>query len=167
MTGSALARTAAWVPPLAALWWIVTEGRGGSWGVGAPVVLLAALTAAAVLPAPRRWIRPAALPRFLLFFGAQSIRGGVDVARRVLSPSMRLAPGFLTHRTFLPEGAPRVLLADVVSLLPGTVTVDLDGDHLRVHALEAGSAVHQELRAVEDRVAALFGLARPGAEGRP
>lgn len=167
MTRSSLARAAAWVPPLAALWWIVSEGRTASWGVGAPVVLLASLTAAAVLPAPRGWIRPAALPRFLLFFAHQSIRGGVDVARRVLSPSMRLAPGFLTHRTFLPEGAPRVLLADVLSLLPGTVTVDLEGDRLSIHALEAGPTSLRELRAVEDRIAALFGLVRPPAEERP
>ena len=162
MSGTLLARASAWILSLAALWWIVTEGRPGSWGVGIPVVLLAALTALAVTPT-RRWrIRPAGLARFLVHFLVGSVRGGVDVARRVLSPRMRLAPGFLTYRLSLPEGAPRVLLADAISLMPGTLTVDLVGEELHLHALDAGPGLAGELAELERRVGEVFAAAPGG-----
>jgi multicomponent Na+:H+ antiporter subunit E len=146
---------------MAIAWWAVSEGRPGSWGVGAPVVLAAATLAAAVVPAPRHRVRPLPLLRFLGTFAARSARGGLDVARRALSPSMPLDPGFLEIRTALPEGGARVLLADVVSLLPGTVTVDLEGDRLLLHALETGPQVEREVRDLERQVAELLGLPAP------
>lgn len=155
---STLLRAAAWTPPLALAWWVVVEGRPGSWVVGAPVVALAALVAAAVIPAPRRGVRPLALLAFAGAFAAESVRGGWDVARRAWAPTPRLAAGFASVRTRLPEGAARVLLADVVSLLPGTLTVDLVGEVLEVHALEVGPGLEAEVRALERRVAALLGV---------
>lgn len=166
MSGTLLARASAWILSLAALWWIATEGRPGSWGVGIPVVIMAAFTATAVTPAPRWRIRPLGLARFLGHFLAGSVRGGVDVARRVLSPTMRLAPGFLTHRLSLPEGAPRVLLANVISLMPGTLTVDLVGEELHLHALDAGPDLAGELGELERRVGDVFAsVPVPGEEG--
>lgn len=155
-------RAAAWLAPLAAAWWVVSEGRPGSWGVGAPVVLAAAAIAGAVVPWPRRLVRPLGLVRFLGFFAVQSLRGGLDVSRRALSPSRPLAPGLVELRTRLPEGAARVLLADVTSLLPGTLTVDLEGDRVLVHGLDAGPALEAGFRALEARVADLLGLPAPG-----
>jgi len=155
-------RAAAWLPVTAALWWIAVEGRPGSWGVGLPVALAAALAAAAIPPAGRS-IRLLPLLRFLAYFAYQSVKGGVDVARRALSPSLPLAPGFAELSTDLPAGAPRVLFADTVSLLPGTLTVDVDGPRVLVHGLDAGEALHADARALEARVAALF---RPVEEER-
>lgn len=162
--GVLAARSLGWLGPLAAGWWVVSEGRPGSWGVGIPTVAVAALVAAAVVPLPDRWPRPSALPRFLLAFLAGSLRGGVDVSRRVLSPSLPIDPGLATFRLRLPEGAPRVLLADVLSLLPGTVTVDLDGDRLVVHGLDRGPSLEAGVRELEHRVADLFGLPLPPGE---
>ena len=157
-------RAAAWLLPMAAAWWIVVEGRPASWGVGVPVVFASAALAGAVIPWPRRLVRPVALARFVGYFGVESVRGGLDVARRALSPAMPLAPGFIVLRTRLPEGAARVLLADVTSLLPGTVSVALDGDRMLVHGLDAGPGLEADFRALEVRIAELLGLAPP--EGR-
>lgn len=143
---------------MALVWWVVIEGRPGAWGVGVPTVLAAAAIAALAFPAPRRWPRPLALLRFAGFFAVQSLRGGWDVARRTLSPSMPLSPGFAEVRTSLPEGAARVLLADVISLLPGTLTVDLRGDLIELHGLDLGPGLAAEVRDLERRVAALYGL---------
>jgi multicomponent Na+:H+ antiporter subunit E len=149
---------------MALVWWAVSEGRPKSWALGAPTVLLAAGLSAWLIPAPRRFVRPLPLLRFLGGFVVRSARGGLDVARRALSPSMPLSPGFLEVRLSLPEGAGRFLLADVLSLLPGTVTVDLEGDRLLLHVLEAGPEVEREVRDLEGRVADLLGL--PGPEVR-
>lgn len=148
-----LATSAAWAVPLAVTWWAVSEGRAGSWGVGLPVVAAAALVAAALLPLPRRLPRPAPLARLAGWFVIESARGGADVARRALSPSLPIDPALVELRTTLPEGAARVLAADAVSLLPGTVTVDLDGDRLLLHALDAGGT-ERGFRALEARIAA-------------
>ncbi len=151
------ARAAAWTPPMALGWWVMVEGRPGSWGVGAPVALAAAVVAALVVPPPRRWPNPLALLGFAAFFAVQSLRGGWDVALRALSPAMPLSPGFAELRTTLPEGAARVLLADVISLLPGTLTVELEGDLIRLHGLDLGPGLEAGVRELERRVAALHG----------
>jgi len=157
-----VARTAAWSLPLAGAWWAFCEGRPGSWGVGAPVVAVAAALAGALLPLPRARPRLGPSLRLAGWFVAESIRGGVDVARRALSPRLPLAPDLVELRTSLPEGAARVLLADAVSLLPGTVTVDLDGDRVLLHALDA-AGTERGFRELEARICA----ALPGGGERP
>jgi multicomponent Na+:H+ antiporter subunit E len=156
-------RLAAWSLAGAAAWWIASEGRPGSLGVAIPTVLCAAAVATALVPWPARWLRPVALLRFAGFFLAQSARGGLDVARRALAPSLPIEPELLELTTRLPPGGARVLLADATSLLPGTLAVDLDGDRVLVHALAGGPAVTADFRALEDRVAALLGLPPPEA----
>lgn len=153
--------SAAWAVPLAGAWWAFSEGRPGSWGVGAPTVAVAALVAGATLPLPRARPRLAAALRLGAWFVAESVRGGLDVARRALAPSLPLRPALLELRTTLPEGAARVLLADAVSLLPGTVTVDLQGDRVVLHALDA-AGTERGFRELEARIRA----ALPG-EGAP
>jgi multicomponent Na+:H+ antiporter subunit E len=128
-----------------------------------PTVALAAAIAAASLPPARHALRAGPALRFAGYFAAQSLRGGLDVARRALSPRLPLDAGLVELRTTLPEGAPRVVLADAVSLLPGTATVDLTGDRILVHGLDAGPALERDFRDLEGRVADLFGLPRGGA----
>lgn len=58
----------------------------------------------------------------------------------------------------MPPGLPRVFMANTVSLLPGTLSVELDEEHLRVHVLDQTGAFASELAMIEVRVARLFGL---------
>jgi multicomponent Na+:H+ antiporter subunit E len=155
-----IAMSAAAALPLAVAWWALVEGRPASWGVGGPVVALAAALAAALRGPARHRVRWGPALRFGGWFLAQSIQGGLDVARRALSPSLPLDAGLVELRTTLPEGAPRVLLADATSLLPGTSTVDLDGDRVLLHGLDVGPGLERDFRALEARVAELFGLER-------
>jgi len=162
-TPGVVPRLAAWSLAGAAAWWIASEGRPGSLGVAIPTVLCAAAVAAAFVPWPGRLVRPLPLLHFAGFFLVQSARGGLDVARRALAPSLPIEPALLEFTTRLPPGGARVLLADVTSLLPGTLSVDLDGDRVLVHALAGGPAVTADFRDLEVRVAALLGLPPPGS----
>jgi multicomponent Na+:H+ antiporter subunit E len=157
-----VATSAAWAVPLAAIWWAFSEGRPGSWGVGIPTVALAAVAAAATVAPARHRVRWGPALRFAGWFVGQSLRGGLDVARRALSPALPLDAGIVELRTSLPEGAPRVVLADATSLLPGSATVDLEGDRILIHALDA-RAVERDFHDLEARVAELFGIERGGA----
>lgn len=147
------------------LWWVLTEGYPGAWGLGAPIVLLAILTTL-LLPSGGDWNwRPAGLARFLPFFLLQSLRGGIDVARRALHPQRPLTPGMFEFRLRLPASPARIFFANTVNLLPGTCIASLQDQLLRVHVLDASLPVAAALRQVEERVAALFGLSLSAAGG--
>ena len=138
------------------LWWSLTEGDLSKWWIGALVI--AAATAASLALQPVIGWRPVGLIRLLPFFLRQSILGGVDVARRALHPRLPLDPVFLECHLRLPAGPARVLLANTMSLLPGTVSVELREDRLRLHVLDQAMPAVATLRALEERIAALFGL---------
>ena len=140
----------------ALLWWVLTQGAINSWLVGAPVVLLAVIASGWLLPAIS-WSLPG-IVRFIPFFLWRSLYGGVDVARRALHPKLPISPGLFDYRWRLPPGLPRVFMANTVSLLPGTLSAELDEEYLCVHVLDQSGDFIPELSIVEERVASLFGL---------
>lgn len=141
----------------ALLWWIVTDGAG-SWTFGIPVIALAVVASHRLQQTRGPLPRPLALLRFIGFFLHQSLRAGIDVARRALSPGLRLAPAMIEFRLQLPAGRPRILLVDTLSLLPGTLSVELGDDRLCLHVLDARLPIEAEVRAVECHIAAVFGV---------
>ena len=140
----------------ALLWWVLTEGAPNSWLVGVPVVLLAVLASEALLPGVS-WSLHGAV-RFVPFFLWHSLHGGVDVARRALHPRLPISPELFDYRWRLPPGLPRVFMANTVSLLPGTLSAEMDEEYLRVHVLDQTGNFVSGLAVVEARVARLFGL---------
>jgi multicomponent Na+:H+ antiporter subunit E len=153
----------------AALWWVVAEGRS-AWEFGMPAAALAALASLALQPTSRRHARPLAALRLLRFFLWRSLLGSIDVAGRALRPRMPLRPAFEQHALRVATPGARVLLVDLVSLMPGTLGVALQGDVLLLHVLDTRLPVERDLRRLEQLVAALFGAAlpepaRPAADG--
>jgi multisubunit Na+/H+ antiporter MnhE subunit len=79
-----------------------------------------------------------ALVRYVLALLRDIILSGLDVARRVLSPDMRLKPGIIAVSTQDPEQDPTVLAmsANYISLTPGELVVEVKDNHLMfVHCL--------------------------------
>lgn len=150
----------------ALVWWALSEGDPRALWFGLPMVALATLASLWLQPPRRLRIHPVALIRFLAYFAHHSLRGGVDVARRALDPRLPLAPGILEYRLRLPRGPVRVFLADTLSLLPGTLSVELAGDSLTLHVLDEGLPVNRYIGELEERIAQLFGhpLLHPAAE---
>lgn len=142
---------------LAVLWWAVAEGAGAAWPFAVPVVLAAA-AASLRLQGARPWrMRPLAAARMAAWFLRRSLVAGSDVALRALGRRPRLAPAFVTLRTRLQGTPARVLLANALSLVPGTLTTALDGAELHLHVLDRHAPAERELRELEDHIAALFG----------
>jgi multicomponent Na+:H+ antiporter subunit E len=99
------------------------------------------------------------MARFLPFFLWQSLRGGIDVARRALHPRLPLAPLLLDYPLRLPDGPACTFLANTVSLLPGTLSADLENGCLTVHVLDGSQPdVSAELQSLEALIADLFGV---------
>jgi multicomponent Na+:H+ antiporter subunit E len=151
---------------LAALWWALTGGAAGSWVVGVPVVILATLASQALWRRRTGWLSPLALLHFAVYFLRESLRGGLDVGRRALAPSLPLRPGLVTLRSRIPPGPAEVFLVNCLSLLPGTLSVDLRGAVLTLHVLDQDMPVETETRELESHIAAIFRLPLETA-GRP
>ena len=79
---------------------------------------------------PRRWLYLLIyLPYFLWF----CIRANFDVALRVLHPDVLIRPGIVKVRTTLTNEMARTFLANSITLTPGTLTVEMDGQDFYVH----------------------------------
>lgn len=142
------------------LWVLLSGGEAASWIIGAPMVLAATCISLALWRGP-----PLSLFHLLLFapwFVRQSLAGAVDVAIRALRPALPLAPGIIRYTVRLPEGASRVALANVISMLPGTLSADLDENRLVIHALDAEQDLEAMVRDLEPRIAGVFSVALPG-----
>jgi multicomponent Na+:H+ antiporter subunit E len=140
----------------ASLWWLLSDGAPGSWLIGIPAVL-AAGWAACRLGIGERWtISASGVMRFLPLFLWESLRGGIDVARRTLAPRLRIQPGFILYRTGLQQPGARVLFANCICLLPGTLAADLQHNQLRVHMLDAALDPQVELQRLERAVALIY-----------
>ncbi|HVL36898.1 MAG TPA: Na+/H+ antiporter subunit E [Burkholderiales bacterium] len=139
----------------AALWWVIAEGEG--WLFGVPLIAAAA-AASVALQGARVWrLRPVAALRMALWFLGRSLVAGVDIALRALRPRLPIAPGTITVTTRLTDPAARVLFADALSLVPGTLSTSLSGAELRLHLIDRAMPVERDLRALEAHIAALFG----------
>lgn len=138
------------------VWYALDGADGLAWGL--PFALCAVAVALWLAPPSAHPLRLRALPGFALYFVLESLRGAADVAWRAMHPRMPLQPALESCALRVPAGAPRTLLVSCVSLLPGTLSAELDAEAnlLRVHVL-AGAA-EPGLRVLEARIASLYGL---------
>lgn len=147
-----------WIITLGLLWTAINPGDLHSWLVGIPVVALASAAALRLhSPVPRRYSLLGAM-RLATFFVAQSFRGGWDVAKRALSPAMPLNPAMLNYPLRLRDELAQVLLVNLNSLLPGTLSADLANGVVTIHVLDAGPETFADMQTLEERVAGLFSI---------
>lgn len=85
------------------------------------------------------------------------IKANVEVARVILHPRLPIRPKLLVFRTTLEHDLARVLVANSITLTPGTVTIDLVGDEYLVHALLPESAGAVTGGILQNVVAPIFG----------
>lgn len=138
----------------AGAWAALSEGDPASLVVGVPAVAFAvAVSLGAEAPPP---VRPVALARFVPFLLGEMLASAWYVASRVLRPRPRLDPGLVIYPLRLRSTSARAFFMNVVTLTPGTLSADLDGERLSVHALDRGSDVVGALAALEARVALIF-----------
>lgn len=166
---------------LAALWWVLTEGRSGYAVYGllsVPLVLLASLLlvpAGRAAVGPRPEPRPAHLARRAAgtltlagWYAWQITRGAVDVAQRLLRREVDISPVVVELRTRLPDGAARELAVGMYGLMPGSLVADTDGDRLWLHSLDPQLGPTRQWRDLEDRLARAAGIPLPaGAPAGP
>lgn len=70
---------------------------------------------------------------YLFVFIWECIKANFDVAYRVLHPAMPIRPGIVKVRTTLKSDLAKTLLANSITMTPGTITIDIIGDYLYIH----------------------------------
>lgn len=128
------------------VFWLALTASFKPWdlGVGLLLSVLLGLWAARSLwadDAPvltwRQALRFAAYVPWLI---KEIIKAALGVAEVVLSPRMPIDPRVIGHRVVFKRPVCNVALANSITLTPGTLTVDVDGDITYVHCLNEGFA---------------------------
>ena len=65
---------------------------------------------------------------YFFVFSWYVLKGGMDVVYRVLHPTMPIHPGIVRVRSNLETDTGRIVLANSITLKPGTLTVDVTTD---------------------------------------
>ena len=76
---------------------------------------------------------------FLVVFFKELIKSNLDVAIRVLTPSLPIKPGIVEVKTKLKSKIGRIFLANSITLTPGTFTIEIYEDSLFIHWIDVKS----------------------------
>lgn len=116
-------------------------------GIG--VALIAALLVGRYLPIRIGALNPLRIVKAIVYlpiFFWKMVEANVKLALVVLSPSLPIAPSIVKGRTTLASGEGKLFLTSSITLTPGTLSVDVDGDEVYVHCVTArdGEREHTE-----------------------
>ena len=77
---------------------------------------------------------------YWFWLGGQIIKSSIDVTRIVLHPKLPVSPTLIELKSESDELFDVVNLANSITLTPGTLSVDVDNNIIKVHALTRASA---------------------------
>ena len=83
------------------------------------------------------------------------VKANIDVAKRVLNPSLHISPCMVRIKATQKTDLTRVIFANSITLTPGTVSVELVGDDILVHALTREAAEDVQSGDMDRRVTSL------------
>jgi multicomponent Na+:H+ antiporter subunit E len=73
---------------------------------------------------------------YIPYFIKELIKSNFDVAGRVISPRLPINPGIVKVKTKLKSKLGRLVLANSITLTPGTMTVESIGDYFYIHWID-------------------------------
>ena len=120
------------------VWWALTWTMDPiTLGVGVVVAAGIALFLSELFPpdlvvlfTPRRFFW---LLVYIPYFSYYVLKANLDVLYRVLHPDLPINPGIVKVRTGLTTDLGKTFLANSITLTPGTLSVDIEGEYLYVH----------------------------------
>lgn len=96
----------------------------------------------------------------LLFW--EIIKANWDVFKRVLAPSFPVSPRIVDFESYLESDMARTVLANSITLTPGTVTVDIQGSRYFIHCLHEDFTEDPGSGRLQRMTAWLFAEGPPG-----
>ena len=87
----------------------------------------------------------------------QIVLANIDVAKRVLDPRMPIQPGYVSFKSYLKSDMSKMVLANSITLTPGTITVDIDGGNtFLIHSIATAPGDDLLEGTMERKVAHVF-----------
>ncbi|MBM7558442.1 Na+/H+ antiporter subunit E [Marinitoga litoralis] len=91
------------------------------------------------------------IPKLFIFvfayvpvFIAEMIKANIDVAARVLNPSLPLNPGIVKVPTNLKSNVGKLTLANSITLTPGTLSLEADDENIYIHWIDVKGETPEE-----------------------
>ena len=81
---------------------------------------------------------------YIFIFLWECIKANFDVAYRVLHPAMPIKPGIVKVKLGIKTDLARTMLANSITMTPGTIAVDVVGDVMYVHWIYVSSEDPEE-----------------------
>lgn len=88
----------------------------------------------------------------------QIILSALNVTKIILNPSLPISPTLTRVKMSQRSDVARVTYANSITLTPGTISVDLEGDEILVHAITSENASDVEAGEMDARVAKFEGV---------
>lgn len=133
-----------------ALWLLLNGVSAGQAVLALLIGISAPLLTRKLTPHSARVKKPMVIARLMVVVCYDIIRANIDVARRILGPEAAIRPAFFWYPLTLTSAHGISTLAAIITMTPGTLTVDVSPDRqrLRVHAfhLDDEAAVIDEIR---------------------
>jgi multicomponent Na+:H+ antiporter subunit E len=86
---------------------------------------------------------------YIFIFIWQLILANIDVAKRVLSPSLPINPGIVKVKTGLKSPLAKVMLTSSITLTPGTLSLNVQDDEIFIHWIDVkGNDVESASKAI-------------------
>ncbi len=96
-------------------------------------------------------------PGYFLWLAKEIVVANIDVSKQILKPRLDIQPRVIRVKPSQHNELGMVIYANSITLTPGTVTIDIDGGEMVVHALTAASAADLQSGEMDRRVTALEG----------
>ncbi len=99
---------------------------------------------------------------YIFVFIRELIISNIDVARKVIDPKLPIKPGIVKVRTKLKSKIGKTILANSITLTPGTMTTEIKGEYLYIHWIEIKEdnlegATHAIVQTFEKYLEVIFG----------
>jgi len=82
------------------------------------------------------FIHPTWFLIYLIVLAKNLLISNIQIAKRTLSKDMKLSPAIVAVKTNLKSEWKKLLLANSITLTPGTLTLDIKDDILYIHVIE-------------------------------
>ena len=73
--------------------------------------------------------------KYILALIKEIVIANIQVAQIVLAPKMKIAPALVKFKGKVKKETSKAVLGNSITLTPGTLTVDIDGDNYAIHGL--------------------------------
>ena len=84
------------------------------------------------------------------------VESSLHVTKLILNPALPIKPKLLTYQSHLKHQGAIVLLGNSITLTPGTITVEVSGTQLMVHAIDDASGADLTSGRIERKIAGMF-----------